>query len=706
MAPGPDPALLNEVQSLVANITAGTATLRQASPAGPGQQKPVAGPSGLQNGRLERRSEVDTKTGLKSGADMKFNLKNEKDAKTGLKKSPPVGPKKLAACRAGSPVAGPSRAVCSAGGSDFAPVTASNGGGDVTFGTLQCSAVGLQYYPGQLKGGEEPVRLLLANGNAGTRRDVRVVNEHGLTSGYLSREFSGVLAPLMELGRVRLDAVCMDHDHWTAELEVTVRGREQHRRQVCDQLQKMGFPLDEPLDSPEPDDLFNPVKPGRAASPERTLVTPRDPSQAVSERWAAMQRSLKEVEPCPAVASRLYPHQKQALGWMMSREASGSVSRGTDAVCGGILADDMGLGKTLQVISLILTHFKAGRPLAVPVPWRRRAPPAALAPPPQAKSKVPLPGRPSPKVDWSNFSAKLKKACEETPDVKSEGASGSGLKNPRNAEYGQRKSRTKRKPARYIDSSDEEEEKVDLKRLKPEPTNAPSSACAGPSSEPTAGSAVSAILIDSDEDLLSDGDDSPRPGAASSADRTQTEKAGPGGSSSAVGGEYIPMPPSYCDHDGRSSWPGPRTTLIVCPLSVLENWETQLEQHVHRHVHLRVRSYHGPRRSESDLVDADVVLTTYATLGRELDRGEDSPLMRNHFLRVVLDEGHTIRNPRSIMARAAYELRAERRWVLTGTPVQNRLKDLWSLLHFLRLEPYASQRLVWNCPLVTCTSST
>ena len=93
------------------------------------------------------------------------------------------------------------------------------------------------------------------------------------------------------------------------------------------------------------------------------------------------------------------------------------------------------------------------------------------------------PWRPSPKVDWSNFSAKLKKACEETSDVKSEGASGSGLKNAGNAEDGQRKTRTKRKPVRYIDSSDEEEEEVDLKRVKPEPTNTPSSACEGPSSE-------------------------------------------------------------------------------------------------------------------------------------------------------------------------------------------------------------------------------
>ena len=715
---GPDTAMLDKVKSLVAGITAGTAALRADGTAGPSSGEPVAGRSGR---------DVDTKSDIIKSSPRQ--LKSESsfqepvagpsgtvDTKSGIVKSPPRD-MKSAACRAASPppVAGPSR-------SSLSPATPERG--DVPFGVLPCTAVGLHYYPGLLTGGDEPVRLLLANlGAGGTRRDVRVVNDRGLTCGYLGKEFARVLAPHLEAGRVRLEGICVDQDRSSAALEVTVRGREQHRRWVCDELRSLGFELEEsvPESAEEPADLFDPVKPGRSCSPERTLVAPRDPQQAVSERWAAVQRSLKEVEACAAVGSRLYKHQKQALGWMIARETNGAAAAGTAGVCGGILADDMGLGKTLQVIALILTHFKASRPLAVPVPWRRREPPAALALPALLKPKtIPL-VRPSPKVDWSNFKARLKEACQKSPSVKAEGASGGGANEEE--EVAPRRTRTKRKPVRYIDTSDEDEdEPAEMKRVKPEPTDAPSSASAGPSSGsaaaaetssgpaaaagassgpaagPAAESAITTIVLDSDDDLLADEDDSPTPGGGADAALVPTAAAGLSGSSGSGGGgeEWIPVPPAYCDHDGRSSWPGPRTTLIVCPLSVLDNWETQLEQHVHRNVHLKVRSYHGPRRSESDLVDADVVLTTYATLGRELDRGDDSAMMKNHFLRVVLDEGHTIRNPRSFMARAAYELRAERRWVLTGTPVQNRLKDLWSLVKFLRLEPYASERSLWR----------
>ncbi|KAF0293711.1 Helicase-like transcription factor [Amphibalanus amphitrite] len=696
------------IASQRAGPAAGTEGLRRSLPGTPSREEPVPGPSGLQAGYVQGvaqtaakagvKTATDQKTGVKSELEKKVAVKNEMVAKAGLKASPPSGQSRQASCRPASPVAGPSRGR--ADGADL-PSTA-GGGADVTFGVLFCAAVGLQYYPGLLTVGGRPVRLLLsgAPASSGSRRDIRLVTERGLTCAHLSRPAAGALAPLLEAGLVRLDAACVDHDNSTAALEVTVRGREADRRHVCDRLRSMGFELEEPSapsppSPPVPDDLFCPVKPGRAPDPDRTLVTPRDPQQAVSERWAAVQRSLKEVEPCSAVASRLYPHQKQALGWMMKRESSGAVAEGPDAVCGGILADDMGLGKTLQVISLILTHFKAGRPLAVPVPWKRRAAPAALALPPPPKPKaVSLGGRPSPKIDWSSFRQRLRQACEESSNVKAEPGSDM-FSQSEEVVVTDRKSRIKRKPVRYIDSSDEEEEKVDLKRVKAEATERPSKA-----STSAAGSSATFVTVDSDEDFLPD-DDDPRgqSGGANAVLMKATSGSGTTNTTSLGSGDFIPVPPSYCDSDGRSGWRGPRTTLIVCPLSVLDNWETQLEQHVHKHVHLRVRSYHGPKRTAADLEDADIVLTTYATLGRALDHGDDSPLLCKHYLRVVLDEGHTIRNPRSLMARAAFELRAERRWVLTGTPVQNRLKDLWSLVRFLRLEPYASQRPLWRMML-------
>lgn len=65
-----------------------------------------------------------------------------------------------------------------------------------------------------------------------------------------------------------------------------------------------------------------------------------------------------------------------------------------------------------------------------------------------------------------------------------------------------------------------------------------------------------------------------------------------------------------------------------------------------------------------------------------------SPLHKIKWFRVILDEGHIIRNPQTQLTKTMCDLEASRRWVLTGTPIQNRLDDLWSLVRFLRLEPF------------------
>ena len=78
----------------------------------------------------------------------------------------------------------------------------------------------------------------------------------------------------------------------------------------------------------------------------------------------------------------------------------------------------------------------------------------------------------------------------------------------------------------------------------------------------------------------------------------------------------------------------------------------------------------------------------------------DSPLHRIKWLRVILDEGHTIRNPQTSLTKAMIDLVAKRRWVLTGTPIQNRLDDLWSVVKFLRLEPFDDKKW-WNAALAS-----
>ena len=66
------------------------------------------------------------------------------------------------------------------------------------------------------------------------------------------------------------------------------------------------------------------------------------------------------------------------------------------------------------------------------------------------------------------------------------------------------------------------------------------------------------------------------------------------------------------------------------------------------------------------------------------------------WLRVVLDEGHTIKNHLSKCHKAAAELDTQRKWLVSGTPIQNNLKELWSLLKFLEYEPYTSFRKLFR----------
>jgi SWI/SNF-related matrix-associated actin-dependent regulator of chromatin subfamily A3 len=113
-------------------------------------------------------------------------------------------------------------------------------------------------------------------------------------------------------------------------------------------------------------------------------------------------------------------------------------------------------------------------------------------------------------------------------------------------------------------------------------------------------------------------------------------------------------------------------TLIVAPVSVMSNWAQQIKRHVKEEHQPQVLVYHGgEKKSVEDLAKYDVVITSYGRLARERDQGVYRALTSESFKwrRVVLDEGHTIRNARTKVAQAACEINAESRWVLTGTPM-------------------------------------
>lgn len=148
----------------------------------------------------------------------------------------------------------------------------------------------------------------------------------------------------------------------------------------------------------------------------------------------------------------------------------------------------------------------------------------------------------------------------------------------------------------------------------------------------------------------------------------------------------------------------PCTTLVVAPMSLLSQWQSEAEN-ASKEGTLKSMVYYGSDKvadlrtlcCEANASTApDVIITSYgvvlseftqiASKGGSMDghRG----LFSLNFFRVILDEAHNIKNRQSKTAKACYDLAAEHRWVLTGTPIVNKLEDLFSLVRFLRVEPW------------------
>lgn len=231
-----------------------------------------------------------------------------------------------------------------------------------------------------------------------------------------------------------------------------------------------------------------------------------------------------------------------------------------------------------------------------------------------------------------------------------------------------------------------------------------------------------ALNLDEDDEGISDVEKVNQNGGSHDFRRMQAEKA---------------VLPTSCK--GRPA----AGTLVVCPASVLRQWARELDEKVSSEAKLDVLIYHGGARTKDpvELAKYDVVLTTYSIVTNEVpkqpladddDRDhrntdkyalssefstnrkrkstsntgkkgkknkkgingsafdcDSGPLARVGWLRVVLDEAQTIKNHRTLVARACCGLRAKRRWCLSGTPIQNAVDDLYSYFRFLKYEPYA-----------------
>ncbi len=122
-----------------------------------------------------------------------------------------------------------------------------------------------------------------------------------------------------------------------------------------------------------------------------------------------------------------------------------------------------------------------------------------------------------------------------------------------------------------------------------------------------------------------------------------------------------------------------RPALVICPTSLVENWLVEAARFVPGLRAVGIRGSSEERAAQvARLADVDLAVTSYALLRRDIDG-----YRKHYFGTVVLDEAQHIKNPRTANARTCKELRADHRLILTGTPLENSLYEMWSLFDFL-----------------------
>ncbi|KAK3589957.1 hypothetical protein CHS0354_034979 [Potamilus streckersoni] len=667
---------------------------------------------------------------------------------------------------------------------------------EICFGTIRGNIVGIQYYRGTVNS-KEMVALQREPHNKYDSNAIRVNNVDGIQVGHIKRELAKPLAYICDTGIARIEGVVPygTFNMYSVPVDLTLWGLPKKHKVAVDKLKQYGYSL-----TGGASQSLGPV-PGTSQStgpgyglhnPRRTYLTPAEVKNELDKLFENIKEEDKTstTEPAEAVSTKMYPHQKQALNWMIKRE-NGSIlppfweesggkyfnsitnftsNNRPKSVQGGILADDMGLGKTLEMIALILTNFEDNKTLAVCIPgtFRESYKKKLMQVPKKAASRNSFPSdlyatvdgmsearlpdlkfpstidSPSkdllPKPKYLSFPSNLDLLQKEVPSQEidiieiSSGESDyedaqSSLciddnvmltkNDPNFSPKLHMEHLTPRDSARpkgnigkvvcYVDmdSDEDEETKTPIKRarinminekalctqqqttLEPSHNNRK-----GNGKVPLKGAAVKK----KSPSLEANTSQSEVPHEAKSNEFNKSKMTVPKEELPEIQTE-VALPygcpgMSKCDQStGRAMSNGPRTTLIVCPSSVISNWLDQLERHVHESVHLDICLYCGVGRIRDNVILAkqDIVLTTYSTLAADHSKG-NSPLEKVEWLRIVLDEGHAIRNPNAKQTKAILALNAQRKWVLTGTPIQNSMKDLWSLVNFLQISPFTDQQ--------------
>ncbi|KAM9708224.1 helicase-like transcription factor [Menidia menidia] len=538
--------------------------------------------------------------------------------------------------------------------------------GSVLFGHLRGTVVGLRYYTGVVNRGEM-VGLVREPNNPYDRNAVMVANVYGNQVGHIKKELAACMAHVMDNNLAKVEGIVPSgtNNQFTMPVMLSFWGTEENKAAVTEHMLRRGYKLNSDGSGQTGKSLKSQGSTGaRAFSSKKGVTIPltaEELKNAFDNLFEGLMESKDgEKDAAESVATPLLPHQKQALSWMCVRENKSVLppfweKRGElyynsltcfsskeipERVRGGILADDMGLGKTLTTIALILTNFHKGKPLPLQKCDEQFSPAKAKLTPQKANKTEGSSSR------GDGAAVEDAASCSESSNLSKE-----GLICP--------------DPADVMEQAEEALKSTKMGKKKPTKRK--------PSKE-------GPVLF---EDL----DFAAALGSSTSDIGKKKKKKTPENTNVTQGEEFFITE----NTDDLSA----RATLIICPLSVLSNWLDQFEQHVHANVKPNIYLYYGPDRNRSKkfLSSQDVVITTYNVLSA--DFGNKSPLHGINWLRVVLDEGHVIRNPNAQMSKAVLELKTQRRWILSGTPIQNSVKDLWMLLAFLRLKPF-DVREWWN----------
>ncbi|EUC40360.1 hypothetical protein COCMIDRAFT_9754 [Bipolaris oryzae ATCC 44560] len=153
-----------------------------------------------------------------------------------------------------------------------------------------------------------------------------------------------------------------------------------------------------------------------------------------------------------------------------------------------------------------------------------------------------------------------------------------------------------------------------------------------------------------------------------------------------------------------SDYPAKQPTLVCVPPVALMQWTNEIREYTDNK--LKVLVYHGTnakckKMTVKELKSYDVIMVSYNSLEslhrketKGWSRGEDiikeaSPLHAIYYHRLILDEAHSIKSRNTGVAKACFALRSDYKWCLSGTPVQNRIGEFFSLLRFLEVRPFA-----------------